>query len=230
MKKSLTGMLTLLAGAYAVHAQGTVSLANYLNLTPYIYVSYKPGTGNSVALGGSTQGTPAPTLTDYAMETSYGADWTVALYGAPGNNQPQSALVELTTGLNAGPFATSTFATPGGSTADTTAGTWNTAVFGTITGATGNGSSASIQLAAWYNDGGTITSLAAAEAAGVPFGLSTIVNTLTGGPNPSGPAATATSLPGTLGNFTVQTTPEPSTIALGIIGASTFLMRLRRKQ
>jgi hypothetical protein len=230
MKKSLTGMLALLAGAYSVHAQGTVSLGNYVVLSTYIYVSYKPAMGTTVPLGGSTQGAPAPTLTDYAQETSYGADWTVELWGAAGNNQPESAMLPLTTGLGSGPFVTSPFATPGGTTSDITPGTWSTASFGTIPGTTGNGSSASVQLAAWYNDGGVLTTYAAALAAGVPVGLSTIVNTTTGGPNPSGPAATATDLPGTLGNFTVQTTPEPSTIALGIIGASTFLMRLRRKQ
>jgi hypothetical protein len=231
MKKTLTGMLALLAGACAVHAQGTVSFANYLGLPTYIYVSFKPLTGASTLLGGAAQGATAPTMTDWLSELHYGADWTAELYGAPGNNASQSSMVPLTTGLNAGPFVTAAFASPGGSLGDTTAGTWNTAAGGTISGAAGNGSAASLQVAAWYNDGGVITTLAAAQADGVPWGLSTIVNTTTGGPAVTGPSGTATGLPATLGNFNVTTaTPEPSTIALGIIGASTFLMRLRRKQ
>jgi hypothetical protein len=212
MKKSLTGMLALLAGAYAVHAQGTVSLANYLALTPYIYISYKPLMGSSTFLGGSTQGSTAPTMGNWTSELAYGADWTVALYGAPGNNASQSAMVELTTGLGSGPFVTSPLASP--ATGDTTPGTWNTASFGTISGTsgTGNGAPASVQLAAWYNAGGAITSLATAISDGVPYGYSAIVNITTGGPNPTGPAATAAPLPATLGNFYVSPTPEPRTM------------------
>jgi hypothetical protein len=39
MKESITGVLALLAGAFAVQSQGTVSFANYAVLSPYIYVS-----------------------------------------------------------------------------------------------------------------------------------------------------------------------------------------------
>ena len=39
MKKSLTGVVVLLAGAFLAHSQGTVSFANYLVLSSYIYVS-----------------------------------------------------------------------------------------------------------------------------------------------------------------------------------------------
>jgi len=217
-------MLALLAGAYAVHAQGTVSLANYAQLSPYIYVSYQPTTGSPVLLGGAGAGAPAPTLSNYALETGNGADWTIALYGAPGAGTP----VPLTTGLGSGPFVATTFES-GNSVQDVTAGTWYTSIFGTISGAAGNGSAATVQLAAWYNAGGVITSLSQAQADGVPWGESAAVSTTTGGPAVSGPAAVAANLPA-IGNFTVQTTvPEPSTIALGLIGASTFLMRLRRK-
>ncbi|HEX3718377.1 MAG TPA: hypothetical protein VH595_10460 [Verrucomicrobiae bacterium] len=53
MKKPLTGLIWLLAGAFTAHSQGTVSLANYLALTTYIYVSFKPLNGPAVELGGT---------------------------------------------------------------------------------------------------------------------------------------------------------------------------------
>jgi len=230
MKKSLTGMLTLLAGAVAVHAQGTVSMANYLALTPYIYVSYKAPGGQLTALGGTGTG-PTPTMGNYATSgiLANGNDWTVQLYAAPGANDPASALMPIFQALS-GPSSTlpasSTFETSG------TPGAWNSGAVGVIPGVAGNGSSATMQLAAWYNDGGLITTLAAAEADGVPWGLSSVANVITGGPAVAGLSTTpgtAAALPA-VGNFTVQATPEPSTIALGVIGASTFLMRLRRKQ
>jgi hypothetical protein len=228
MKRSLAGMLVLLGGAVAVHAQGTVSLANYLNLNTYIYVSYKPTAGPAVLLGGSSTG-PAPTLANYAAETGNGNDWTVALYGAPGAGASQGSMVLLAQTIGGSNYATATFA-GGGSTGDPKAGTWLTGVYGTIVGtaAPGNGAPVSVQLAAWYNDGGTITSLAQAQADLVPWGESAIVNDTAGGPNATGPAATAANLPA-IPNFDVSTVPEPSTIALGVMGASAFLMRLRRK-
>ncbi len=238
MKKILTGMLALLAGAYVVQAQGTVSLGNYLQLNNYIYVSYKPAAGaamliagSPVLLGGSNTG-PPPTLQNYAAETGNGNDWTVQLYGAPGYNDPQSSMVPLNNTLS-GPGASipasSTFAnSTGGGNGDYLPGTWRTQMYGTISGTTGAGSQASVQLAAWYNDGGFITSYAQALALGVPAGRSAIVNTTTGGPDQilHGAVDPPTQLP-CIPNFTVDEVPEPGAIALGLIGASAFLMRLR---
>jgi hypothetical protein len=218
MKRTIT-MLALLAGAYAVHAQGTVSFANYGTST-YLYVSYRPATGSPQALGGSTTG-PTPTAGNYAALTGNGLDWTVALYGAAGSGDAMSTLSPL-------PGATATFAN---GVNDGTAGTWASSAVINVPGTTGAGSTATVQLYAWYNEGGLITSYAAAVAAGVPSGYSGLANVTLGGVEPSGPPATAAALPvAQLGNFTVQAIPEPSTIALGVIGASTFLMRLRRKQ
>jgi len=228
MKRSLAGMLVLLGGAVAVHAQGTVSLANYLSLSTYIYVGFKPTTGSPVLLGGGSTG-PAPTMANWASETGNGNQWTVGLYGAAGWNAAAGTLSLLPQTLGSSNMTTATFAA-GTSAGDATPGTWFTGVYGTIAGTTGNGSDVSVQLAAWYNDGGTITSLAQAKQDGVPWGVSAIANAVSGGPNPSGPASTATALPSALiGNFDVATVPEPSTIALGVMGASAFLMRLRRK-
>jgi hypothetical protein len=229
MKKTLTGMLTLLAGAYAVHAQGTVSLANYLVLSPYIYVSYKAPDGSLTPLGGTGSG-PTPTTGNYATSgvLGNGNDWTVQLYGAPGANDTAASLVPLyqaLTGSGATQPASSLFETSG------FAGAWNSGTVGVVVGALGNGSAATVQLYAWYSGGSLDLTLAYDQANGLPWGASTVQNVTTGGP----PVPGLTTTPGTaadlpaFGNFTVQGVPEPSTIALGVIGASTFLMRLRRK-
>jgi hypothetical protein len=69
------------------------------------------------------------------------------------------------------------------------------------------GQTVSLQLAAWYNDGGTITNFAAALAAGVPVGLSAVATGTVGGPNvthfPPPPG-----LPNGLGNI-VLALPRP---------------------
>jgi len=217
MKKSITGVVALLAGACVAHSQATVSLANAYALSTYIYVSL-----GSTKLGGGSTG-PAPTLLNYASEGANGNDWTVALWGGP--------LGSTTAQLEAnGNLATSTFSTGAGTGP---AGTWVTGNAGAIPGVLDGGTAnADVQLAAWYNDGGTIATYAAASTAGVPVGLSSIQIANTGGPSSSGPPTTAPNLPSGLGNISLATSviPEPSTIALGVMGASAFLLRLRKKQ
>ncbi len=225
MKKSLVGMLALLAGAYAVHAQGTVLIGNYGPVTPYIYVSYKPATGPTVNLGGAnTGGQLGLTAAAYgnAATLANGNDWTVQLYGALGSGLASSSL---------SPLAGATTTMANGVT-DPVAGTWFSTTVAQI-GPSGTlaGAAATVQLYAWYNDGGTITSYDMAVADGVPAGFSATESLTTGGPNVTGPPSTASALtnPGGVLNFSVSAIPEPSTIALGVIGASAFLMRLRRK-
>jgi hypothetical protein len=81
-----------------------------------------------------------------------------------------------------------------------------------------------VGIAAWYNGGGTINSYSAASIRGFVQSTSTVAL--------AGPPATPNDLAGMgLTSFSLATAiPEPSTIALGVIGASAFLMRLRRKQ
>ena len=97
-----------------------------------------------------------------------------------------------------------------------------------IPGVSAASSSATLSLAAWYNGGGTISSLAAAEAAKVPYGWSTPF-TLSGLGNLGAPPSTPPDLTG-LTSFSLVTTsvPEPGTITLGLMGAAAFLAR--RKQ
>jgi hypothetical protein len=216
MKKITIGAMSLLAGAQMVHAQGAVNFENYNNasLANYIFVGFQPAVGSAVLIGGKGTGAPAPTLSNYAMETGNGADWTVQLYGTLGASQPVSSLT---------PLAGITTTLETGTSSDNTPGTWSSTLLATFTGAA-NGAPATIALYAWYNDGGAIANFTTALADGVPTG-SDAPMTVVLGASPAPPAF----LP-QLGNFNVSATPEPSTIALGVIGASTFLMRLRRKQ
>jgi len=202
----------LLAGASAVYAQGTVSMANYLALNTYLYVSYKAGVAPAVELGGGGTVIP-PTTSNFALETANGNAWSVQLYAAPGLNattlSPVSGSI-VTLGT-----------TPG------TLGIWSSTEIATLPGTTGGATgTATLQLYAWYNAGGAITSYSAALADGVPTGYSAVadITGLGGG----SPPQTAPTLPESLGNIVVAV-PEPSTIALGVMGASAFLMRLRRK-
>ncbi len=85
VKKAVTGVVVLLAGAIFTPAQGQVPMyfANYLYLSPYIYVSL-----GSTLLGGSntvTIGVPE-------MDVGNGNDWTVALWGNLGAGDSSATL------------------------------------------------------------------------------------------------------------------------------------------
>jgi hypothetical protein len=97
-------------------------------------------------------------------------------------------------------------------------------------------------IAAWYNGGGAYTTLAQAQAAGAPWGISTVVKSSNLG-EPSSvetannggqitPGTTPPNLPSNIGNggwsFSLVSTPEPSTIALGVMGFGAFLARRRK--
>ena len=220
MKKSITGVVALLAGAFAAHSQGTVSFANYSSLSTYIYVSLKSGS-TVTPLGGASGAATGSSSADVGL----GNNWTVALYGNSGSGDAASTLVQLTTD-----GTTPVTATMANGTSDGVAGTWFSTAVGEVPGTTLAGQPATVQVYAWYNDGGTATTLAAAQAKGFPTGFSATGNVTTGGPNTGLPPSFPAGLPATLGNFAVSSVPEPSTIALGVMGASAFLLRLRKKQ
>jgi len=232
MKKSITGAVALLAGAFVAHSQGTVSLGNYLSGSTSGY--------SLVQLNGTAVGGTASHTGNFTTDAADGNDWTVALYGNTGAGDAAST---LTPAILDGSISTQN---PTGLPAQVTLngggsgaylGTWVSSAIADIPGQpTVGGSPATVQLYAWYNDNGTIGSYSAALAANVPAGFSaTATVPTTGGPQPSGPPATAPTLPlGALGNINMTggtvVTPEPSTIALGVMGASAFLMRLRKKK
>ncbi len=205
MKKSMTGVVALLAGAFVVHGQGTVMFANYLSLSPYIYVSYSVGT----PYVGTTLGGSSTVTTGYPWQDVHnGNDWTVALYGNSGWYDSASNLVQLET--EGGQPVMTTLEIGNGD--DAQPGTWYSYAVGDVPGTTGKGSLATVQIRAWYNDGGNYTNYEAALSAGIPVGVSAAVNIITGGPNPVGPPETAASLPsGTgqcqLGNVVITVPP-----------------------
>jgi hypothetical protein len=256
MKKLVTTVV-LLAGAASVYSQGQINSSDYNSGSFNIHIwSPNPAspsveqTGNSpaaitgnanynanpdspagnaayggVLVGGSGSGvTPAA---GYAN----GDNFDVELYAAAGT-------------VNA--FSLSTF-TPVQSLGSIDDGAFGAAFSGmyqgggllTLNGQNGtitvaSGSPVTLAIGAWYNNNGTITSLAAAQAAsGGIYGVSTL-GTENTGVNPNPPPFLPTTLsggnPGISSFSLITTTPEPSTIALGLVGASAFLMRLRRKQ
>jgi hypothetical protein len=240
MKKSIT-ILALLAGAVGAYAQGTLTFGDYGNgftidvFSPQLLTPGVSTHGNSpydapvgatvytgVGLGGSATGT-GPTA------YGNGALWTVALYAAPGvNNSTGLAAAEL-----AGtPIVTSLFQTSGGTGVLNTgtagadsAGVWALnfesiapTVFPGFTGG------ATLQLEAWYNGGASKLTYAASPTSG-----SSIIGEIAAlGGTGSPPATTPNLAASGITSFSLTTTPEPSTIALGVIGASTFLFRRRK--
>src|SRR5580700_613247 len=133
MKRSSTGVLALLAGAVAVHAQGTVSFANY-GTGAYLYVSYKPLTGPAQLLGGEELG-PIGLPLPIGSEAAYGELWSVELYGAAGAGDPASELSPL-----------GSIATFANGVTDATPGTWASTAVLSIPGTTLAGQVATVQL------------------------------------------------------------------------------------
>jgi hypothetical protein len=82
----------------------------------------------------------------------------------------------------------------------------------------GTGGTATLKIKAWQ------TSLGTYETAQLARGESAVFTTtpLGGGPTPPG------DLPSSLQGFTVNVIPEPSTIALGALGAAALLLRRRK--
>jgi hypothetical protein len=234
MKKTLLVSLLSLAAA-GVYAQGTVVFNNRVVGTLVTHI-YSPDTtspttefsGNTSSdtpagsttytgqlLGGLATGATSPS--DY----SNGNLWSVQLYAAPGSSASVSSLLPVTqyvTTMRTTGATSAGFIAPVSPSPDN--GIPNT-----------SGAAATVALAVWYNGGGTITSLAAAQTAQVPWGESGALSlTALGEPSSvtGGASTPAENLIG-LQSFSIVTpTPEPSTIALGVMGISAFLIRRRK--
>jgi len=224
MKKTLI-LGALLAGAIGANAQGTVNFADEVNgFTMHIYGPQASGLSTS---GNAENDVPAGS-TVYDAGSMVGGSGTgtglgngknvsVELYAAPGLGDAPSSLSAVsqytgTAGVKAGAiglFIPNAIAGSDPGIPGTSAGT------------------ATVALAAWFNGGGAYNSLAAAQAANQDWGMSSTANinglggvSVGGAPPPTPPAIGVQS-------FALSGVPEPSTIALGIMGASAFLLRRR---
>jgi hypothetical protein len=232
MKKTLT-VMALLAGVVTGYSQGVINFqGNTAGFKQVIYNANSANTGVSVTYGGytvnelqgSTSTTPPETPTGntvYAGSLLTGTGYSAELLGAPAP-ATLAQLVPLTQASTAA--AILNFYTGG-----TPSGT----ISGSFPVVTASGATEQIAIAAWNNEGGTVTSLAAAQLADSevpnsdPWGisaLSTIVPAT--GANPATLMSTASALNLSFSLGTVV--PEPSTIALGVMGASALLFRRRK--
>ncbi|MGP8201210.1 MAG: PEP-CTERM sorting domain-containing protein [Limisphaerales bacterium] len=230
MKKTLIATAVLLAGAVAGYSQGEINFTlggSTASVKQVIYNQNAANTEVSVTYGvytvleqqGSTAAAPeTPTgTTVYGGTLLTGTGYDAEMLGAAGFNDSLNNLVPL---LNSsGGAAILNFYT-GGTPAGSISG--SAAV---VTGATGGPET--IAIAAWNNEGGTITSLAAAQAASDPWGISALAN-ITSIASPSTPANMSTASDLNLSFSLGQSVPEPSTIALGVMGVSALLFRRRK--
>jgi hypothetical protein len=234
MKKTLV-IGTLLAGATGVFAQGSVNGTvkfSDLQSTFEIHI-YAPQLADpSVQVtGNAANDRPAGTQTGYTGGVVGGSATGTGL----GNGNDVSVeLFALGGGTSAAPLSSLIGVSQYTTTVYTTAGFAGQFLSVSPAGDPGipnsSSGSATVALAAWYNGGGAYTSLSAAQAAGQPAGESNpiFLNGSLGGVIGSGgtpnlpPALTG------ITSFSLTTsTPEPSTIALGVMGASAFLLRRR---
>jgi hypothetical protein len=223
MKKSLT-VVALLAGAVSVYSQGTFTLNDYAAPAFQIGIFNTQTTASTpVTYNGVTvmeiRGNPSGThfgqeanggTTVYSSYAGLsGTGWDAEVLVGAGNNDSVSSLTE--TGVIENFY---------------TGGLAGLFMGNQVVAASGVAGAATVAVAAWANTGtaGAANSLAQAITDGYAWGISAPGNlTLATG------AASPPLLPSTVTSFSLGTVPEPSTIALGVIGASAFLMRLRRK-
>jgi hypothetical protein len=222
--KKLVITLSLLAGATAGYSQGQLNWSDYQSAAgglPAFSISiYEPLADGSASGGpGNSSSDLPPGGASYTGAPLSAAGETIGLYDGTTASAAQNAVAAGT------PIATDTFNNP-----NAFPGRWD--VSGSLTAtdpSNPSGTAVFVELAAWQ---GGYASYAAAVTAGAAVGLSGVSS----GPTTLGGGGTPPAVSGTLAGIGLQsfsltsTVPEPSTIALGVIGASTFLMRLRRKQ
>jgi len=171
--------------------------------------------GSTVYTGGAIGNTKSGSATPAgAYHYNVGSDFTVELYGASGYNQTSLApLSQYTSVLSTSSTQGGTFV---GVSVNNDPG---------IPSTTGN--QATVALYAWYNGGIGLT-LAQAQTAGDPWGVSLSDNITALGGLGSGTLSTPEDILGLQSFSLITPVPEPSTIALAVMGASALLFRRRK--
>jgi len=227
--KKLAITIGLLAGATAGYSQGVINWSDYapafgglpaFSIT--IWSPQSPGAAPVNTLGNTAvDDPPGPAAIGtggYTGTPLSGAGYEIGLYVSTTSNGVATAVA------SGSPIATMSFAAGSGG--------WDFSgsLDATVPGVA-SGTGVWVELAAWSTATGNPATYAAALAAGDLHGTSLTSSGTTALGGGGSPPATPGTLAGIgLTDFTVGSVPEPSTIALGVIGASTFLMRLRRKQ
>ena len=216
MKKTLIFASSMMA-AFSAFSQGTINFNNFLGATTLRAPIFDVEPGNPTV---SKQGNPSTGAfpvgtTTYGGALLTGTQFTVQLWGKVGASVPENQLELL---------ATTTFRTGTG------AGLVNALANTIVPNAPLDGTSykGTFQIRAWNNTGGIANWAAATSNPIVPRGVSNLVSPAgdlggTGTP----PAATPT-LVGLVG-FNLYIVPEPSSIALGVLGLGTLMFLRRRK-
>jgi hypothetical protein len=216
--KKLTLTTIALAVAISAFSQGTIAINNRetgVLLAPVYGVI--PGAEGEQRTGNTATGLPTGNQNYGSAAALTGSGFTFALFGgsSDGNLQLLGTTVFRTSATTAG------FVVAGSPTV-------------MVPGVPAGGS-ARLQVRAWDNKGGTITdwdaAFAASRTGGTSAGLSAIFSSAPlGGTSPSGSIfLTPAALYG-MESFNLTIVPEPSTIALGILGGLGTLVLLRRRK
>jgi len=233
--KKLALTISLLAGATVGYSQGILNWSDYvpaLNGKPAFSITiFSPGPGGvEQQLGNTSIDLPSGSATYAGTPLGSGSAGTTGPTGySAGAHYEVGLYIDTASGNLAADVASGTPVAVDSFSAGS--GGWDFSGGLDALTAYASGTAVYVELAAWYSGGGA-ASYAAAVTAGVPRGtgnVSTSTATVNGGTdNPLTPPG---SLAGTgLQDFSLALpVPEPSTIVLGILGASAFLMRLRRK-
>jgi hypothetical protein len=239
MKKILLTSL-MSVGALGAYAQGTLNFTDYDYGTVVTHI-WSPNTASpSTALSGNTStDTPVGTQTYPNSVKLGGSAVSTGANGLNGNGSQFSVQLEALGGATASVPLSSLLPVSQYVTTITTTGTgakqgtWIVPSISNdpgIPGAGGTAPTADFAVACWYNNNGTITSLAQAQASGngvwgespevVNFSL-TPPSSITGKPQGFNNDENALS-------FRLTSVPEPSSIALGVMAAGAFIARRRK--
>jgi hypothetical protein len=249
MKKILIAGMTL-AGTIGLFAQGSLIFNNFASGTPeaagvnVVFHIYSPQvatptveiTGNSsVAYSTSARNGDFPTGTQTYTGTLIGGstvgtgsaawgngnNYSADLLAAPGDNAPVGNLALVANSVTT--FRTTSAQVAGWFVAPAVGALSIPGTTYSGSGVTGVPTSASVVVQAWYSGGGAFPTYASAVAAGMPAGQGAEFNVDGLG---GGTISPPNLYNGSSFSLTTQV-PEPSMIALGVMGGCAFLARRR---